>query len=159
MRTVLLVICFTLITVGLAALLGMRIADNVSPYCQTTLHDIVIDHACDWRMTEGRQANSFHALPPDANGDLYITTPATSFEEYENTNKKLIEERRISIEETSIALNGMTYFAKRYNQHGGTLLLIQVDERFIGVSAEVFTSPGVEEGLHIILASLIAYED
>ena len=113
-------------------------------------------YPASWTVEENKAEKSVVVLsPPDldrAGNNILIRIPSESFEEYENLNKELLAEGRMSINshqgfETKLP-------TKIYGQHGWINQIIEIDGKHISAGNEIEFSEQEKEGLKEILGSL-----
>jgi len=89
----------------------------------------------------------------DMNYKLQITLLAESFEVYEAEHQQQITDGQMSISEIERVFEGQTYLTKRYDQHGGTIHLIKLEDTYVKILTEDFFSPQQKEEIGLILNS------
>lgn len=143
-------------TFKLLAASRTTVSENTSSYDNKAL-GISFDYPSDWKLDENKTSKSITVdspSTPGTKGVLYIPgirvyIPAESYDEYENTNKGLV-----NIQKISIPTINKEYQAREYQQESGLYYLIQVGEHFVGVKSEQYWNKKQEEGVGIILDTI-----
>ena len=118
--------------------------------------NISFNYPSDWTIKENDTDKTVTvASPPDmenAGNLITIKIPSESFEEYEETNKDLLAEDRMSINSLSKLETDLP--TKIYGQHGWLYQIIEVNGKHISAGNETEFSKKEKEGLKEILNSL-----
>ncbi len=157
-----------LVTTAIFLLAGCSQANNNTPVDEPVVDqtsdgtyqneefNISFNYPTDWAIEENETNKSVTVTsPPDmdnAGNLISITIPSESFAEYEDTNKELLAEEKMSINnhpgfETKLS-------TKIYGQHGWLYQIIEIDGKYISAGNETVFSEKEKEGLKEILNSL-----
>lgn len=118
--------------------------------------NISFNYPTDWTIEKNEKNKSVIVASPsdmDNAGNLIsIRIPSESFAEYEEVNKKLLEEEKMSINDYPEFETNLP--TKVYEQHGWLYQIIEIDGKYISAGSEIIFSEEEKEGLKVILNSL-----
>lgn len=118
--------------------------------------NISFNYLSDWEVIENKENKSVKVMSPadmnNAGNLIVVTIPSESFDEYENLNKELLAEEKMSINshpkfETELP-------TKIYGQHGWLYQIIEINGKYISAGNETVFSEKEKSGLKEILNSL-----
>lgn len=112
--------------------------------------NISFNYPSDWTIKHSSDKSVVVQSTISSNGsEMYISFPAESFDEYEES----IKGEEISIQNTS-SLEDIGYPSKEYRQRGGLHYLIEIKGHYVSIRSEVLLTQDLKEGLKKILNSL-----
>lgn len=117
--------------------------------------NVRFNYPCDWTVRPSDSIENWTSIsPPDLNYDIGFIYPADNFTTYESANQEILNAERMTIIESSMTLGGVAYPAKEYQQHGERLILVEIGQKYVGISSERYFEQDVQEGLDIVFNSL-----
>lgn len=120
--------------------------------------NISFNYPSDWEVIENKENRSVKVMSPadmnNAGNLIVVTIPSESFEEYENLNKELLAEEKMSINSNSYPKFETELPTKIYGQHGYLYQIIEINGKYISAANETVFSEKEKEGLEEILNSL-----
>lgn len=133
----------------------VAVKENIEAYNDEELN-ISFDYPANWRVEKDDSDNTIHVTSPkrdDINYIVWVNIPAESFDEYETTNKELIEEKFMSVN-YNYPTDSNKYPAREYGQHGGLTYLIEIENNYVVVTSDTYLDQKQKEGLDVILNSI-----
>lgn len=131
-----------------------KVEKLLSPDCSLVYdkNNVSFNYPCLWKISRESKDGVSVSSP---NNFITFTYPAESFSEYENEQKKYIQEKQVSVKEIQQSYNGKTYPVREYSQHGGVYYLIKLNaENYAGIWSDFYIQPKEKKALDIIVGSL-----